>query len=212
MTTLGSHSRSIQETFAEAQRYFMGNGSLDNAVAELAAKLSRHGIDYVVTGGMALKAHGYRRLTNNINLVLTEEGLSRFGKELLGRGSLGVVGYDRVFANSIRQLQTYPGGVSIQIMIAGEYPGDGKPKPVSIPDPSAASTEIDGVRFVTFEKLIELKLASGMTAPHRLKDLADVQELIKIRSLQKDFASRLDPYVRDKFLELYEAVEQSPKD
>jgi hypothetical protein len=32
------------------------------------------------------------------------------------------------------------------------------------------------VRFVAFEKLIELKLASGMTAPDRLKDLADVQE------------------------------------
>ncbi len=68
-------------------------------------------------------------------------------------------------------------------MTTGEYPGDGKPKPVSIPEPSTASTEIDGIQIVTFEKLIELKLASGMTAPHRLKDLADVQELIKIREL-----------------------------
>ncbi len=39
------------------------------------------------------------------------------------------------------------------------------------------------IRFVTLEKLIELKLASGMTAPDRLKDLADVQELIKITHL-----------------------------
>ncbi len=97
-------------------------------------------------------------------------------------------------------------------MTTGEYPGDGKPKPVSIPEPSAASTEINGVRFVTLEKLIELKLASGMTAPHRLKDLADVQELIKIRGLQPEFAERLDPYVREKFVELAEAVKQSPKD
>jgi hypothetical protein len=94
-------------------------------------------------------------------------------------------------------------------MISGEYPGDGKPKPVSIPEPSTASTEINGVQFVTLEKLIELKLASGMTAPDRLKDLADVQELIKIRSLQKDFAVRLDLYVRDEFLELWESVEKS---
>jgi hypothetical protein len=43
------------------------------------------------------------------------------------------------------------------------------------------------------EKLIELKLASGMTAPDRLKDLADVQELIKIRGLSRDFAEKLDP-------------------
>ena len=61
---------------------------------------------------------------------------------------------------------------------------------------------------MTVEKLVELKLASGMTAPDRLKDLADVQELIKIRALQKDFAERLNPYVRGKFLELLESVEK----
>jgi hypothetical protein len=51
-----------------------------------------------------------------------------------------------------------------------------------------------------------------MTAPYRLKDLADVQELIKVRGLQPEFAERLDPYVREKFVELAEAVKQSPKD
>ena len=95
------------------------------------------------------------------------------------------------------------------IVTTGEYPSGEKPKPVAVPDAALASIEIDGVQFVTLEKLIELKLASGMTAPDRLKDLADVQELIRIRALQKDFAERLDPYVRDKFLELCESVEKS---
>ena len=53
-----------------------------------------------------------------------------------------------------------------------------------------------------------MKLASGMTAPDRLKDLADVQELIKIRGLSRDFAGKLDAYVREKYLELLEAVER----
>ena len=97
-------------------------------------------------------------------------------------------------------------------MTTGEYPGDGQPKPVAMPEPILASIEIDGVQFVTLEKLIELKLASGMTAPHRLKDLADVQKLIKIRGLQPEFSEQLDPYVRDKFVELAAAVKQSPKD
>jgi hypothetical protein len=83
---------------------------------------------------------------------------------------------------------------------------------VSFPVPSDSSTEIDGVRVVTLEKLIELKLASGMTAPDRLKDLADVQELIKARGLASDFAATLNPYVRDKFLELCRAVEQTRQD
>ena len=78
-----------------------------------------------------------------------------------------------------------------------------------MPDPIAASTEIDGIRFLTLEKLIELKLASGISAPDRLKDLADVQELIKIKNLDAEFAKKLDPYVRAKYVELQTAVSNS---
>lgn len=60
---------------------------------------------------------------------------------------------------------------------------------------------IYGVKTITLEKLIELKIASGMTPPDRLKDLADLQELIKTKSLDKSFAERLDSFVRVKFLE-----------
>jgi len=56
--------------------------------------------------------------------------------------------------------------------------------------------------------LIELKLASGMTAPDRLKDLADVQKLIKVRGLTQAFGERLNPFVRDKFYELVDGVSQ----
>jgi hypothetical protein len=78
-----------------------------------------------------------------------------------------------------------------------------------MPRPADASIEINGIKFVTLEKLIELKLASGVSAADRLKDLADVQELIKIRKLDSDFALKLDPYVRAKYLELEEAVRKS---
>jgi hypothetical protein len=46
-----------------------------------------------------------------------------------------------------------------------------------------------------------------MTAPDRLKDLADIQELIKAKNLTRDFVDKLDPYVREKYLELWNAVE-----
>ncbi len=204
MTALDSkiNSRSIPETFAEGQRYFMGQGSLNNALTQLAADLKAHGIDYAVIGAVALLAHGYLRFTEDIDLVLTREGLEKFHQELIG------FGYAPAFPGARKRMRSIPEGVSIEVMTTGEYPGDGKPKPVAMPDPALASIEIDGVQFVTLEKLVELKIASGMTAPDRLKDLADVQELIKIRSLPKDFASRLHPYVRDKFLELSEAVEK----
>jgi hypothetical protein len=202
-TTDLRQGKSVIDRYAEALRYFMGQGSLNNTLAQITGDLKEHGIDYMVIGAVALMAHGYPRLTEDIDLVLTPDGLEAFHRELIG------LGYVPAFPGAKKRLRSTKDGIIIEVMTSGEYPGDGKPKPVSIPEPSTASTEIDGIRIVTFEKLIELKLASGMTATDRLKDLADVQELIKIRGLPKDFASRLHPYVRDKFLELCESVEKS---
>jgi predicted nucleotidyltransferase len=201
-----SQRESLTDRYAEAVRYFMGQGRLNIALTNVTRDLKQHGIDYMVIGAIALMEHGYPRLTEDIDLVLTPEGLEAFHRELIG------LGYVPAFPGAKKRLRATADGTTIEIMTTGEFPGDGKPKPVAMPEPSAASIEIDGIRVVTLEKLIELKLASGMTAPHRLKDLADVQELLKIRHLQPEFAERLDPYVRVKFMELYETIKQMPDD
>lgn len=191
----------IRELYAEGVRYLMGQGSLNNTLAQLCDDLERHGIDYMVIGAVAMLAHGYPRFTEDIDLVLTKEGLETFHRELIG------LGYVPAFEGARKRMRATRGGTPVEVIVAGDYPGDGKPKPVCFPVPATASIEIDGVRVVTLEKLIELKLASGMTAPDRLKDLADVQELIKARGLAADFAEELNPYVREQYLRLWEAVE-----
>lgn len=205
MTTPTSNfdARSVHDVYAEGLRYFMGQGDLHGALAQLSSDLKRQGIDYMVIGAVALLAYGYPRFTEDIDLVMTMEGLGVFHRNLIG------VGYRPAFQGARKKLRSTRDGVSIEVLTSGEYPGDGKPKPVSFPVPADSSTDIDGVRIVTLEKLIELKLASGMTAPDRLKDLADVQELIKVRGLTSDFAEQLNPYVREQYLELCRAVEQA---
>jgi hypothetical protein len=133
-------------------------------------------------------------------LIVSSNGLEKLHDELVG------LGYAPAFAGARKRLRSTTEGIPIEFIAAGGYPGDGKPKPVSFPEPSENAAEIDGIRFPTLEKLIELKLASGMTAPDRLKDLADVQELIKIRGLSSEFANKLNPYVREEFLRLLEPV------
>lgn len=193
----------VADIYAEGLRYFMGEGTLNKTLTRLSADLEEHGIDYAVIGAVALLAHGYPRFTEDIDLVMTAEGLRKFHEELVG------LGYVPAFPGARKRLKSTVDGISIEVMTTGEFPGDGKPKPVSMPEPDKASTEIDGIRFVTLEKLIELKLASGISAADRLKDLADVQELIKIRKLDAEFALKLDPYVREKYLELEAAVRNS---
>jgi hypothetical protein len=61
----------------------------------------------------------------------------------------------------------------------------------------------DGYSTVTIEKLLGLKLASGLSAPHRMKDLVDVQELIGALDLPLDLALRLDASVQTEYRRLW---------
>lgn len=92
------------------------------------------------------------------------------------------------------------------MLLAGDYPGDRRPKAVRFPDPSIGERKANA-QYVPLPKLVELKLASGLSAPHRLKDLADVLELIKAVKLPRELRLQLDPSVREKFDELWEAAQ-----
>ena len=69
------------------------------------------------------------------------------------------------------------------------------------PPDSAAFVEVAGLRLPTLEALIEFKIASGVWG-HRAQDLADVQRLIRINNLDEEFAGRIAPALRGKFLDL----------
>jgi hypothetical protein len=86
--------------------------------------------------------------------------------------------------------------VKVEFLVAGQFPGDGKPKPVAFPDPRNVTTEIAGLRCLSLDKLVELKLASGISNPDRMKDISDVYELIKRLKLSADFAQQLNPFVQ----------------
>ena len=189
--------------YSEGLRFFMGEGILNETLRRVAKDLESHEIEYSVIGAVALNQHGYRRFTEDIDLLLTPAGLEKFRKELVG------LGYRPAFEGATKKFRTTAENVTVEIITSGEFPGDGKPKAVVFPAPNENQIEIDGVKTLTLEKLIELKLASGMTAPHRLKDLADVQELIKVKRLTADYVERLDLFVRAKFTELQKAVAES---
>ncbi len=173
---------------------------INTALRRLVADLESHGIDYNLIGAAALNRHGYQRFTTDIDLLMSPEGLQKFQDELVG------LGYRPAFTGATKKFRSTNENVPVEIIVAGEYPGDGKPKPVQFHDPKENFVLIDGVKTVNLETLINLKLASGMTAHGRLKDLADVEELIKIKDLSESFAEHLNPFVREKFIELARGV------
>lgn len=185
---------------ANAQRFFMGNAEVQYALQKLTAVLDAAGIPYAIAGAMALNHYGYRRVTVDVDVLLTRDGLDRLKHDMLGRG------YVEKFPGS-KGLRDTEHNVAIDVLLAGDYPGDGKPKPVRFPDPASVAIRGEHGAFLPLETLIELKLASGMSAPHRLKDLADVLELIRAAGLPAALADRLDPSVRAKYTELWSAAQ-----
>lgn len=187
----------------EGSRHFEETSAVHQTLRRICKKLDDLGIDYAVMGGMALFQHGFRRFTEDVDVLVSREGLKQIHQELEGRG------YRELFTGS-RDLRDAETGVRIEFRIAGQYPGDGKPKPVAFPRPGDAAVELEGIRYLRLSKLIELKLASGMTNRARLQDLADVQSLIEALNLPASFTERLDSYVRSKFDELWRVTRRDP--
>ena len=174
----------------------MGQAEAQLALHRLTAILEAEGLPYAIIGAFALNEYGHRRVTVDVDLVMREEHLQKFKQKYLGKG------YAERVPGTGKLLDTQH-NVNIVVLSAGRFPGDDKPKPIAFPD--AATVALRGARFalLPMPRYIELKLASGMVAPHRAKDLVDVQELIKSAGLALSVADELHPCVRAKFVELW---------
>ena len=189
---------------AEGSKFFEGQGAVQETLRKITARLHELQIPYAVVGGMALFNHGLRRFTEDVDILVTNDGLKKIHDRLEG------LGYLPPFSHS-KNLRDTATGVKIEFLVTGGFPGDGKPKPVSFPDPTAVGVENDGICYVNLPTLVELKIASGMTNTERMKDLSDALELIKILSLPRDFTDKLNPFVREKFLDLWNAARPAEK-
>ena len=174
----------------------MGQAEAQQALYRLTAILEAEATPYAIIGAFALNEYGHRRVTVAVDLVMREDDLQEFKRAHLGKGyAERVPGTGKLLDTTL--------GVNIDVLSTGRYPGDDRPKPIAFPDP--ATTALRGARFalLPLPRYLELKLASGMAAPHRGKDLVDVQELIRSAGLALSVADELHPWVRDKFLELW---------
>ena len=197
-------NRNPQWALLEGSMHFEENSAVHKTLHRITRRLNELGIRYAVVGGMALYRHGYRRFTDDVDLLVTEQGLRDVHAQLEG------LGYLPPFAGS-KQLRDTDTGVRVKFLVAGQFPGDGKPKPVAFPEPAQASVELDGIHYLALPTLVQLKLASGMTGgTRRMKDLTDVVALIELLRLPEAFADQLDPYVRPKYLELWRGLQSDP--
>lgn len=200
-------TNSATDALRQVDEFFMESSPVHKTLNDIVRRLSEEQIDYAIIGGMALALHGFIRPTEDVDLLMNPQGLERFHTELVGRG------YVPIFPGARKHFRNTETGVKVEVITTGEYPGDGKPKPVVFPEPRDVAINVGEYRVVKLESLIELKLASGLTAEHRkLRDLADVQQLIEVLHLPLDLSGRLDASVRDEYLRLWSLAQKARED
>jgi len=179
--------------------HFEKESQVFESMRRIAKRLEGIGVPYAIAGGMALFQHGYRRFTEDVDILVTRESLAKIHEKLEG------LGYYPPFSGS-KHLRDAINGVKIEFIVTGDYPGDGKPKAVAFPDPSQIAVEIDEIQTINVPTLVQLKLASS-AAPGRRKDLGDVQELIRRLNLPAEFESLIDPTMRELYRELWNELQ-----
>ena len=194
---------SLATVLERAGSFFMKQSPIHHAARRIADTLTEMEIPFVIVGALAANAHGHVRTTEDVDILLTRQGLHDFRQRWLGRGWVEKFVGSKGFRDTVH-------GVNIDVLLSGDYPGDGQPKPVVFPEPAAvAELDKEGFPILQLATLMELKLASGMTAPHRPRDLDDVIQLIRANQLPREYAEGLNSYVRAKYNELWGLAQHS---
>ncbi len=194
-------TESILQVAKRVDQFFMENSPIHETMRRLAKTFSEMQISFAIAGAMAANAHGHRRTTSDVDILIRREDLLRFKERWIELDWVDKFEGSKNFRDAVTN-------VNVDTLIVGEYPGDGLPKPIAFPQPEAVSQRNEeGLPFISLKTLIELKLASGMTAAHRLQNLADVMNLIRANKLGLEYRETLNPYVVSKFEEMWRAAQ-----
>lgn len=171
------------------------------AARSVSGRLEEQGVPCAIIGAVACAAYGHVRATTDVDILINARDADALRAALVGRG------WAPRFTGARKMLRDTVNGVDVDVLHSGGFPGDGLPKPVSFPEisPKSSSVEVfDGARVISLPILIDLKLASGSSAPSRSKDLADVYALIAANHLPRCYANELDVSVRAAYCKIWD--------
>ena len=143
------------------------------------------GIDYCVIGSLAVRCHNYVRFGSDIDVLVSKESYPKIEQFFIGNGYSYRPGSDRHL-----YVELLGGRIPLDVYVEGERRGGGFP----LPDPRTSRIKVLGRWYASLPLLISLKI--------RAEDLGDVFEMIQANELREDFATSVEPDVRDKFLQV----------
>jgi len=184
---------------AYALREKTGTSELDQTVRDAVEILTRHLVPHLIAGGLAVQEYGYYRVTLGADIIVPDvlDAVELLTADLSGP-------FDRYpnCEDTVRHRRT---AVIVNLLPAGQTYKRACKVPFPVP---TAVTDIP--QYVPLPKLVSLKLDSWVNSPQRrLKDKADVVELIKALRLPRDLT--VDEPVRHIYLETWDALQAEPE-
>lgn len=185
----------MTNTAAYILRDASGTTGLIESARDAVEVLSDHDIPHLIAGGLAVQEHGYPRMTIDVDIIVPDVLDTAEWLTAIVTGPFFRV---QQFQNRVEDRRN---GVMIDLLPAGSVLKRGCRVP--FPQPTKVTEKL---QIVSLEDLISLKLDSWVNNPtRRLKDKADVIELIKARKLPRDLA--VHPAMRTLYIETWNALE-----
>lgn len=176
----------------EIDLFFDKRDQVHKTMRRVVKRLASANIDYAVMGGMAVFFLGHHRTTNDVDVLLTEEGFAEFRRRFVPRH------YEN-WQGRVRRFKDKTSNVNVDIRITGRCPGSGRPGPIAFPFPKDVAVDVEDIRFINLRTLIQLKLAA-----RRHQDFADVVSLIRVHNLDETYQEKLHPTVHRDYIECLE--------
>jgi hypothetical protein len=81
-----SMTESIWDVARRADQFFMEASPIHETMRRLSRVLDEMRIPFAIAGAMAANAHGHKRTTADVDILIRREDLQRFKSEHIGRG------------------------------------------------------------------------------------------------------------------------------
>jgi hypothetical protein len=164
-------------------------------VKDISMIFQDYGIDYAVTGAVAMGIHNYKRSTKNVDILVSQKGYKTLRDKLIGKYFDLKPGTKNLYYN------TSFGKVAVDITVEGENISG-----MEIPNPTSIRAKINGIYYISLPKLVEFKLAGGYQKM-REKDWPDTIRLIRENELSRDYWKHF-PHLKEKYMELWEQADK----
>jgi len=159
----------------------------NDVILDAARRLQRK-VEAPVLGGLAVYLHGYQRSTIDLDFYTPDRRVTDV--QLRAAGAIWDAPRREHLLGDVRIHTVTPEDAGHVVQHV---------------------SQIDGVRVISLKDLIAIKLICGLKNLARSKDLADVEELIRLVELDKRFAAKLPAKLRTDFKKIVDRIREAER-